>query len=251
MPMPSIFHSSGGPSVGHLSSRPTSWHSASRFGPCHCGQSPAVAAGRTGPMEAPTTPVASTESRQVRKRPGMKFSGERVLFRGGGCDTFTVVQAPHHRKPFVTPPSQVRNTAMPRSFRRAAVFLSLILACGSALAAPDSFTWPQWQGPDRTSVSKETGLLQEWPKGGPKLLWTATNLGDGYSGPAVVGERLYTLGMRGDVEYVLCYSTADGKELWAVKNGPAYHNDFGDGPRSTPTVEGEWLYALGANGDLC
>jgi outer membrane protein assembly factor BamB len=128
--------------------------------------------------------------------------------------------------------------------------LALIGGTG-ATAVPDAPVWPQWRGPDRTGVSKETGLLSQWPQGGPKLMWTASNLGEGYSGPAIVGDRLYTMGMRGEEEYVLCYTVADGKERWAVRNGAAYHNDFGDGPRCTPTVDGQWLYALGASGDLC
>src|SRR5262245_50167905 len=70
--------------------------------------------------------------------------------------------------------------------------------------------WPQWQGPTRDNVSAEKGLLKTWPKAGPKLLWTAKDAGLGYSGPAVVGERLYTLGARDKTTYLLCYSVKDG-----------------------------------------
>ena len=60
--------------------------------------------------------------------------------------------------------------------------------------------WPQWQGPDRTAVSKETGLLKTWPKGGPPLLWRATNLGAGFSTPSVAAGRIFTMGNRGKNE---------------------------------------------------
>jgi outer membrane protein assembly factor BamB len=115
-------------------------------------------------------------------------------------------------------------------------------------AAPGD--WPQWRGPDRTDVSRETGLLTTWPKEGPRLLWTFDRAGIGYSGPAIVGGKLYTLGARGDTEYVLALDTKTGQELWSAKIEPVFSNDWGDGPRSTPTVDGDLLVALGAGGEL-
>ena len=73
--------------------------------------------------------------------------------------------------------------------------------CVSAVALA-SADWPQWRGPDRDDVSKETGLLKKWPTDGPPLLWTFGNAGQGYSGPAIVGDRLYLMGARGDSEFV-------------------------------------------------
>src|SRR5258708_7947873 len=70
--------------------------------------------------------------------------------------------------------------------------LFLFFAVSPALA----LDWPQWRGPNRDGVSKETGLLKEWPNGGPKLAWTFNKAGLGFSGPAVVGDRLYTMGSR-------------------------------------------------------
>jgi outer membrane protein assembly factor BamB len=110
--------------------------------------------------------------------------------------------------------------------------------------------WPQWRGPDRTDVSKETGLLKTWPKEGPKLLWTYADAGVGFSGPAIVGERLFTLGGRGDSEYVFALNTKTGKQEWATAIGPLFENGYGDGPRSTPTVDGDLLYVLGGQGNL-
>jgi outer membrane protein assembly factor BamB len=131
--------------------------------------------------------------------------------------------------------------------RRYLFLLSLLLLL-PALQAED---WSQWRGKSRDGISPETGLLKSWPKEGPKLLWKITDAGAGFSGPAIVGQRLYTMGLRGDTEYVLCYNLADGKEVWKFANGGAYRNSYGDGPRCTPTIDGERLYALGGNGDLC
>ncbi|MCA1628439.1 MAG: PQQ-like beta-propeller repeat protein [Acidobacteria bacterium] len=99
-------------------------------------------------------------------------------------------------------------------------------------------------------MSKETGLLKQWPDGGPPLAWKNTGAGRGYSSLAVVGGRIYTMGLRGDREYVIAFEAATGKEVWATPHGSAFRNDRGDGPRGTPTVEGNRLYALGGNGDL-
>jgi outer membrane protein assembly factor BamB len=138
----------------------------------------------------------------------------------------------------------------------AAVSRTLLVSFGfAALALAHArgaeFDWPQWRGLERTGHSKETGLLTSWPKDGPKLLWRIKTAGAGYSGPAVADGSLYTMGNRGEDEYVLCYDVKDSREKWAVKTGRAYRNGYGDGPRSTPTVDGERVYALGANGDLC
>ncbi len=110
--------------------------------------------------------------------------------------------------------------------------------------------WPQWRGPDRTDVSRETGLLRHWPSEGPPLVWTCETAGIGFSGPAVVGDRVYLLGARGDTEYVLAFDNRTGKELWASAVGPLFVNSYGNGPRSTPTVDGDRLYALGGQGSL-
>ncbi len=110
--------------------------------------------------------------------------------------------------------------------------------------------WPQFRGPNRTGVSSETGLLAEWPEGGPPRQWLYEEAGLGYSGFSVVGDRLYTLGARGDHEYLITLDVASGSEVWAVEVGDRYENSWGDGPRSTPTVDGENVYALAARGNL-
>ena len=111
-------------------------------------------------------------------------------------------------------------------------------------------TWPQWRGPNRDDVSKEKGLLAEWPKGGPKLLWTFDDAGTGYSGFAVVGDRMYTMGADEKTEYLFALDLKTRKKLWSAEIGPRFSNGYGDGPRGTPTVDGDSVFALGGQGFL-
>ncbi len=110
--------------------------------------------------------------------------------------------------------------------------------------------WPQWRGPNRDGVSKETGLLKQWPAEGPALVWKASGAGRGYSSFSISNGKLYTMGLRGDREFVVAFDIATGKEAWATPHGSAFRNDRGDGPRGTPTIDGDRVYALGGNGDL-
>jgi outer membrane protein assembly factor BamB len=114
--------------------------------------------------------------------------------------------------------------------------------------------WPQWRGVHRDSISQETGLLPMWPEGGPKLVWHAKDIGDGYSTPSVAGDSIYLLSSRGiEDESVLALNAKDGSQLWSTRLGkvgnpeqkPSY-----PGARSTPTVDGDWLYAFSSDGDL-
>src|SRR5579871_2943381 len=121
--------------------------------------------------------------------------------------------------------------------------LLALTAAGLLALAAGADDWPQFRGPNRDGVSKETGLLQKWPKEGPKLAWTYKEAGTGYAGPAVVGDRLYMSGARGDDEYVyaLDLKQSPPKELWAVKIEPKFAwkaNAWNEGPIITPTVEG-------------
>ena len=126
-----------------------------------------------------------------------------------------------------------------------AVFLTLMLTLN--LAAAD---WPQWRGPQRDGTSTEKGLQEQWPKDGPPLLWSIETLGAGYSGPAVVGERLFIMGSNADGEYLAALRVDSGRELWRATLGPVFKNGWGNGPRGTPTVAGDRVVALGAQGVL-
>lgn len=110
--------------------------------------------------------------------------------------------------------------------------------------------WPQWRGPDRTDLSQETGLLRTWPEGGPKRLWLFENAGQGYSGPAIAQGKFFTLSARDGHEILLVLDANTGKELWTAKLGSVLKNRWGDGPRGTPTVDGDRVYALSGPGDL-
>jgi outer membrane protein assembly factor BamB len=110
--------------------------------------------------------------------------------------------------------------------------------------------WPQWRGPDRTDISRETGLLRSWPAGGPKRVWLYENAGEGYSGPALVGSNLFTLGTRDESECLLALDRHTGKELWVARIGSVFRERRGNGPRCTPTVDGERVYAMTGQGEL-
>lgn len=119
------------------------------------------------------------------------------------------------------------------------------LALCALVATARAADWPQFRGPDRDNVSKDTGLLKSWPKDGPPLAWQAKGLGGGYSSLSVVGDRVYTLGNKGNVSHVVALERDGGKAVWSAEVGKA-----GGNLGCTPTVDGERVYALGQEGDL-
>jgi outer membrane protein assembly factor BamB len=130
-----------------------------------------------------------------------------------------------------------------------AIGASLLLA---GVAQADD--WPQWRGPKRDGISQEKNLLKTWPKGGPKLLWQVKEVGYGYGSVAVAGGRIYLTGNKGlDNEFVTALDGKNGKLLWATRLGKVGNPDQQPnypGARSTPTVDGNLLYALSSDGDL-
>ncbi len=128
-----------------------------------------------------------------------------------------------------------------------AITITLVLLASSLHAAD----WPQWQGPNRDNICTETGLLKQWPSGGPKLLWEITGLGPGYATVAVKNGKLYTMGDRqvgGEkAQCVYVYDLNTRKELWTAKVGKP-HGD--GGPRCTPTVDDGFVYAIGTEGNV-
>jgi outer membrane protein assembly factor BamB len=117
--------------------------------------------------------------------------------------------------------------------------------------------WTQWRGPNRDGKSTDTGLLKSWPAGGPKLDWKSDDVGTGYGSPAVVGDRIYLIGgstsKSDSKDSLYCVSAKDGTKLWSQEFGTAvgkYLDGWGGGPRATPTIDGEFLYVLGATGDF-
>lgn len=122
--------------------------------------------------------------------------------------------------------------------------LALVLVTPLSAAAED---WPQFRGPRRDGISLETGILRSWAAGGPRPVWRRS-IGEGFSGIAVRGDRVYTMALDGENEVALCLRAADGERVWATPVGPKFLEEFGNGPRSTPAVDGERVYALSSTG---
>ncbi len=129
----------------------------------------------------------------------------------------------------------------------------VVISCALALLfspTTHALDWPQWRGPNRDDLSKETGLMKAWPADGPKQLWVFKNAGNAYSGPAIVAGKLFTMGTRDGEEVLLCLDAAKGTEVWSAPLGKILDNNWGGGPRSTPTVDGGMVYALSGPGTV-
>ena len=128
---------------------------------------------------------------------------------------------------------------------------SILLLVVTPVLADD---WSQWRGPNRDGHSRETGLLNEWPEAGVRLIWQVKDLGSGYSTPSVAGGRIYLMNNKGlEDEFVTALDVKDGSPLWATRIGKVGNPDQQPNypaARTTPTVDGELLYALGSDGDL-
>ena len=127
-------------------------------------------------------------------------------------------------------------------------FLLLFLSPGFCAA-----DWPMFHGPDGKNRSPDTGLLTVWPEGGPKLVWRTEGIGEtisGYSAVSLQNGRLFTTGNRNERSIIYCLDL-DGKKLWEYDNGPAWiERRVFPGTRSTPTIDGDYLYDFTAHGEL-
>ena len=123
-----------------------------------------------------------------------------------------------------------------------ALFLSLTFA-----QAED---WPQWRGSERDGISREKGLLQAWPEGGPKLAWKTQGLGVGYSSVSVTGGKIYTLGDLDDGSYAIAIKESDGSPVWKTQIGEAGGHRGYPGTRATPTVQDGKVFVLNQFSDL-
>lgn len=131
-------------------------------------------------------------------------------------------------------------------------FLLLIIP-GASVFAQESFDWPQWQGPDRNAISKERGLLQTWPDGGPALVWKAKDIGIGMGGVAVSKGRIYTSGDVDGKSWVFALKESTGELIWKAelgRGGEVGMSVTPPGPRGTPTVDGDRLYIMNQFGEL-
>ncbi len=124
-----------------------------------------------------------------------------------------------------------------------------IVASALTAAAAD---WPQWRGPERTNVSKETDLLEKWPENGPPLLWKSEGLGAGVPSVAVAGGKIFVLGYKDDNEHLTTLDEKTGKLLWSEPIGPAVKEQSVMRwlSQRTPTVDSERVYCFTARGEL-
>src|SRR5262249_29142993 len=127
------------------------------------------------------------------------------------------------------------------------LFVTLLSALPLAAAEPD---WPQFRGPKRDGISPDKWLLKSWPADGPRLVWKAEGVGEGYSSVAVVGDKIVTMGDLDDACYVFAVRREDGGKLWRAKVGKPGGGSGYPGPRCTPTVDGDNVYAIGQHGDF-
>ena len=114
--------------------------------------------------------------------------------------------------------------------------------------------WPAFRGPSQNDISPDTGLLKQWPEGGPKQLWVFRDAGMGYSGFSIVNGKLYTMGTKGSDVHMVCVSVSNGSQIWsksfAEDDQKGYSTGWGHGPRGTPTVSDGIVYGLGPKGTL-
>lgn len=130
----------------------------------------------------------------------------------------------------------------------AAVVLTVSVNAGSGAPAAGS-DWPQWRGPNRDAKAAATGLKDSWEAAPPKLLWQASGIGLGFSSMSIVGDRIYTMGDIGPDQFVFALDRANGKILWKTRVGMQWDDEY-PGPRGTPAVDGDRVYALGSESDL-
>lgn len=126
-------------------------------------------------------------------------------------------------------------------------FLPCLLTVTAAVAAGE---WSQWRGPERDGISPETGLLEKWPEGGPEVVFESDGLGAGYSSYAFSGNLLFTQGQRDGKQYLIALDSKTGAKKWEREHGSPYSNNRGSGPRGTPVVDGDRVYAIGGDGNL-
>jgi len=127
------------------------------------------------------------------------------------------------------------------------ILTACLLAFVPILAGAD---WPQWRGPNQNGISEETGLAESWPEEGPEVLWRVPISG-GYSSIAVADGVAYTMIGSEEGEFVVAIDAEKGSELWKTRIGDLFvDEEYGSGPRATPTVDGDRVYALGGTGAL-
>ncbi len=133
-------------------------------------------------------------------------------------------------------------------------YVLALFVCAVLSNSVRSEDWPSWRGPNRDDISSETGLLKQWPEGGPEKLWTSHDAGLGYSGIATSNGVMFTMGADGSTaesnEFVIALKADTGEKIWQTNIGNYLDNGWGGGPRSTPTISGELLVAISGKGNV-
>jgi outer membrane protein assembly factor BamB len=144
------------------------------------------------------------------------------------------------------------------------VRIALVTGLGLFASKVRADDWPQWLGPQRDSIWRETGLVEKFPEGGPPMKWRAEIAG-GYAGPAVADGRVFVMdyvttgnqkpnptsrSKLDGTERVLCFDATDGKQLWKHEYDCHYEISYPAGPRATPAISDDKVYTLGAEGNL-
>ena len=144
-----------------------------------------------------------------------------------------------------------------RHYFLALISILLVAPLGAAEPQPtpttpsDAMTpsWHQFRGAWRSGLAADTGLARSWPEGGPAIRWQRP-LGEGFASLAIADGRLFTSFSEADQEILVAFDSASGEEIWRRELGPKFEEFFGNGPRSTPTIDGETVYAVGSRGHL-
>jgi len=168
----------------------------------------------------------------------------RLIVRAEKKDEGSAVSA--KPMPMPTPKSEPKVASIPKTPVRPATTTK----SAPAATANTGTSWSQFRGPLRDNISRETGLLKQWPEDGPQSGWSVSGIGEGYSSVSISDGKVFTMGNIGDDEMVIALDLASGDKLWSTRSGRAYREGQGNGPRGTPTVDADRVYALGANGDL-
>lgn len=118
------------------------------------------------------------------------------------------------------------------------------------LSAADPAPWPQWRGPTRNGIVRETGLLPDWNKRKPELLWMAEGMGNGYASLSIAEGKIYTSGNMEEGQAIVAVDQADGQLIWKtfVTATPPKHGY--EGSRTTPTYDEGFLYAVPSDGQI-
>ncbi len=175
--------------------------------------------------------------------------GQQVTVFTTSSDTVTLVVVRNEKEKTESLPA---TTPVPKSTPKAKKTDPVAETSSDNNIGGKSSDSPQFRGPRRDGHSgSANNIATSWPSSGPKQAWSAKGLGEGYAAVSVANGRIYTMGLVGTDEKVFALNERDGRPGWSVSTGGgAYRDGSGDGPRCTPTVDGDRVYALGALGDL-